>query len=311
MGIGLILVVRDRIARPARSTLAGAGEPRRACGRCVSATMRSRACVADDWIAALAIAVEPGRWSVHGSPADRRAHLGPRQQPPGAHRRDRRTALDARIAVVISNRAGRRRARARARRRHSETLVIDHRDLRVARRIRSRAGRSELRARQRRAGLPRRLHAPGRARRCSTRFPTRFSTSTRRCCRRFPASTRSVRRSSHGVKVAGATVHLVTGELDGGPIVVQAAVPVRDDDTPRRSSARILIEEHRIYPEAVRQSCSTAAGRSRAGDSSVLATLPDARDQPVADARRVVPVALEIARRNASSNSTRRSISAE
>lgn len=56
----------------------------------------------------------------------------------------------------------------------------------------------------------------------------------------------------HGVKVAGATVHLVTGELDGGPIIRQAAVPVHDDDTPDTIAARILIEEHRIYAEAVR-----------------------------------------------------------
>ena len=55
----------------------------------------------------------------------------------------------------------------------------------------------------------------------------------------------------HGVKVAGATVHLVTGELDGGPIIAQAAVPVHDDDTAESLAARILIEEHRIYPEAV------------------------------------------------------------
>jgi phosphoribosylglycinamide formyltransferase-1 len=54
------------------------------------------------------------------------------------------------------------------------------------------------------------------------------------------------------VKVSGATVHLVTGELDGGPIVLQSPVPVRDDDTVELLSARILIEEHRIYPEAVR-----------------------------------------------------------
>jgi phosphoribosylglycinamide formyltransferase-1 len=54
------------------------------------------------------------------------------------------------------------------------------------------------------------------------------------------------------VKVSGATVHLVTGELDGGPIVLQSAVPVRDDDTVDVLSARILIEEHRLYPQAVR-----------------------------------------------------------
>ena len=47
-------------------------------------------------------------------------------------------------------------------------------------------------------------------------------------------------------------MHLVTGELDGGPIVMQSAVPVLDDDTAETLSARILIEEHRIYPEAVR-----------------------------------------------------------
>ena len=55
----------------------------------------------------------------------------------------------------------------------------------------------------------------------------------------------------HGVKVAGATVHIVTAELDAGPIVRQAAVPVHDDDTPETLSARILAEEHRIYPEAI------------------------------------------------------------
>ena len=55
----------------------------------------------------------------------------------------------------------------------------------------------------------------------------------------------------HGVKVAGATVHIVTAELDAGPIVRQAAVPVHDDDTPETLAARILVEEHRIYPEAI------------------------------------------------------------
>ena len=55
----------------------------------------------------------------------------------------------------------------------------------------------------------------------------------------------------HGVRITGATVHLVTSELDGGPIVSQAAVPVLDDDTVETLSARILVEEHRIYPEAI------------------------------------------------------------
>lgn len=55
----------------------------------------------------------------------------------------------------------------------------------------------------------------------------------------------------HGVRYSGATVHMVTTELDAGPIVMQAAVPVHDDDTEDRVSARILVEEHRIYPEAI------------------------------------------------------------
>ncbi len=56
----------------------------------------------------------------------------------------------------------------------------------------------------------------------------------------------------HGVKVAGATVHFVDEGVDTGPIVLQAAVPVSEDDTEETLSERILAEEHRIYPEAVR-----------------------------------------------------------
>ena len=55
----------------------------------------------------------------------------------------------------------------------------------------------------------------------------------------------------HGVQISGATVHLVTAALDDGPIVLQAAVPVRDDDTVETLAARILVEEHRIYPQAI------------------------------------------------------------
>ncbi len=55
----------------------------------------------------------------------------------------------------------------------------------------------------------------------------------------------------HGVRYSGATVHMVTTELDAGPIVLQAVVPVHDDDTEDQLSARILVEEHRIYPEAI------------------------------------------------------------
>ena len=74
----------------------------------------------------------------------------------------------------------------------------------------------------------------------------------------FPGTDAARQAWAHGVKVAGATVHLVTGELDGGPIVRQAAVPLQDDDTADTLAARILIEEHRIYAEAVRDVLSGA-----------------------------------------------------
>ena len=68
----------------------------------------------------------------------------------------------------------------------------------------------------------------------------------------FPGLDAQRQALEHGVRVTGATVHLVTAELDNGPIVLQSAVPVLDRDTVDTLSARILIEEHRIYPEAIR-----------------------------------------------------------
>jgi len=56
---------------------------------------------------------------------------------------------------------------------------------------------------------------------------------------------------AHGVKISGCTVHLVTEEVDAGPILVQAAVPVLPDDTAETLHARIQAEEHRILPEAI------------------------------------------------------------
>ena len=67
----------------------------------------------------------------------------------------------------------------------------------------------------------------------------------------FPG-THAVRQAvEHGVRVSGATVHFVSAELDAGPIVMQAAVPVRPDDTEDTLGARILAEEHRLYPRAI------------------------------------------------------------
>lgn len=67
----------------------------------------------------------------------------------------------------------------------------------------------------------------------------------------FPGLDAQRQAFDHGVKVAGATVHLVTPELDAGPIVQQASVPVLSDDTVATLSARILDAEHRLYPQAI------------------------------------------------------------
>ncbi|HSM50860.1 MAG TPA: phosphoribosylglycinamide formyltransferase [Thermoanaerobaculia bacterium] len=68
----------------------------------------------------------------------------------------------------------------------------------------------------------------------------------------FPGLRAQEQALAHGVRVAGCTVHLVDAELDSGPIVVQRAVEVREDDDLAALCGRILAEEHRAYPEALR-----------------------------------------------------------
>jgi phosphoribosylglycinamide formyltransferase-1 len=157
--------------------------------------------------------------------------------------------LTATIAVVISNRAeagGLERARAAG----IETRVVDHRAF-ASRDAFDRALASELVSRGVSlvclAGFMRLVGAP-----LLEAFPDRILNVHPSLLPAFPGLDAQRQALEHGVKVAGASVHLVTAELDGGPIVLQAAVPVRDDDTPETLAARILIEEHRIYPEAVR-----------------------------------------------------------
>jgi phosphoribosylglycinamide formyltransferase-1 len=67
----------------------------------------------------------------------------------------------------------------------------------------------------------------------------------------FPGLESPRQALEHGVKITGCTVHFVDEYLDAGPIVAQAAVEVRDDDTEATLAARILVEEHRIYTEAI------------------------------------------------------------
>ena len=69
----------------------------------------------------------------------------------------------------------------------------------------------------------------------------------------FPGLDAQHQAFDHGVKVTGATVHFVTAELDAGPIVCQAAVPVLDTDTAETLATRILEVEHRLYPEGIRR----------------------------------------------------------
>lgn len=158
-------------------------------------------------------------------------------------------SLNAQIAIVISNKAdaaGLDRARAAG----IETLVLDHRsfasrddyDAALASELRSRGVSLVCLAGFMRLIGPRLLDA----------YPQRILNIHPSLLPAFPGVDAQRQALDHGIKVTGATVHIVTGELDGGPIVVQAAVPVRDDDTVELLSARILIEEHRLYPEAVR-----------------------------------------------------------
>ena len=67
----------------------------------------------------------------------------------------------------------------------------------------------------------------------------------------FPGLDAQKRALAHGVKLSGCTVHFVTEGVDEGPIIIQAAVPILEGDTPEALAARILVEEHKIYPKAV------------------------------------------------------------
>ena len=82
-------------------------------------------------------------------------------------------------------------------------------------------------------------------------FPSRILNIHPSLLPAFPGLDAQHQALEHGVKLSGCTVHFVDEFLDHGPIVVQTAVPVRDDDSAETLSARILREEHRIYTEAI------------------------------------------------------------
>ena len=85
----------------------------------------------------------------------------------------------------------------------------------------------------------------------------------------FPGLEAQEQALEHGAKISGCTVHFVDEHLDAGPIIVQAAVPILDDDTDETLSARILAEEHRIYTEAINLVLS---GEFRIEDRRVIRT---------------------------------------
>ena len=92
----------------------------------------------------------------------------------------------------------------------------------------------------------------------------------------FPGLHTHERALAAGVKVHGCTVHFVTAELDHGPIVIQAAVPVRSDDDAITLAARVLKQEHVIYPKAVRWfldgrvALANGAVQIRGGDAQLV-----------------------------------------
>jgi len=83
-------------------------------------------------------------------------------------------------------------------------------------------------------------------------FPNRIMNIHPALLPSFPGLKAQKKALNHGVKISGCTVHFVDEGVDTGPIIIQAAVPVYDDDTEESLSERILKEEHRIYPEAIK-----------------------------------------------------------
>lgn len=156
--------------------------------------------------------------------------------------------LHASIAVVISNEEG-AGGLARARAAGIETRVISHRGW-ASREDYDRALVRELQARDVGlvclAGFMRVVGAP-----LIEAFPNAILNIHPALLPSFPGLDAQGQALSYGVKVSGVTVHFVTRDLDAGPIVLQRAVPVLDDDTRETLAGRILEQEHLAYPEAV------------------------------------------------------------
>ena len=157
--------------------------------------------------------------------------------------------IRARIALVISNEPA-AAGLARAHRHGIDTLVVDHRES------------------PRREEHDRRLAEALDARGCDliclagymrllspwfvARYPNRIMNIHPALLPSFPGLDAQKAAVEHGVKVSGVTVHFVDESVDHGPIIVQTAVSVHENDSPETLAARILVEEHVAYPKAVR-----------------------------------------------------------
>jgi phosphoribosylglycinamide formyltransferase-1 len=173
--------------------------------------------------------------------------------------------LDARIAVVISNRPE-ARGLEKARERGLPALCIPSRG--VPREEYDRRLVAALKAHEVDlvclAGYMRLLSPP-----FIREFPMRVLNIHPSLLPSFPGLDAQQQALDHGVKVSGCTVHFVDENLDAGPIILQAAVPVADEDTAETLAARILREEHRIYSEAI---ALVASGRFRVEGRRVVGT---------------------------------------
>jgi phosphoribosylglycinamide formyltransferase-1 len=156
--------------------------------------------------------------------------------------------LDARVELVICNRPEAAGAVA-ARSRGVDTVILDDRDS-PSREAHDRRMAEELENRNVQlvclAGYMRLLSSW-----FIGRFRDRILNIHPSLLPAFPGVTAQRDALAHGVKVAGCTVHFVDETMDTGPIVLQQAVPVRDDDTADSLAARILEQEHRIYSRAI------------------------------------------------------------
>lgn len=160
----------------------------------------------------------------------------------------RRGEIDADPAIVISNvpgAAGLDRARALG----VPTATIDHREIKPRE-----AHEASVAGELERHGVDL-VCLAGYMRRLSPefvrRFPNRILNIHPALLPAFPGLDVQKAALDHGVKVSGCTVHFVDEQVDHGPIVQQAAVEILEDDTPETLAARILEQEHVIYPRAV------------------------------------------------------------